>query len=229
MSEARERLKAIEHMRKLFKQQQFIFIAALERSREHAHDRTEPVASVMQVQGYMEHHCSNATDRRIFTLFLKIVGELRDFLRLLEGANQSPGGGILDTYRLLLSYNCNISKLQAHYPHDEVNRLSCDEARNYYSGVVSLIPLALELLQRMASSYTYCSQDNPSAGNPNVDVLESSAQRGGTAGVGDMSFSLTGHAAGGHNTRQTQAKRAGAWHASKPAWRPPGLTARIRH
>ncbi|CAB1320261.1 unnamed protein product [Coregonus sp. 'balchen'] len=169
MSEARERLKAIEHMHKLFKQQQFIFIAALERSREHAHDRTEPVASVMQVRP------------------------------------------------------------SQHYPHDEVNRLSCDEARNYYSGVVSLIPLALELLQRMASSYTYCSQDNTSAGNPNVDVLESSAQRGGTAGVGDMSFSLTGHAAGGHNTRQTQAKRAGAWHASKPAWRPPGLTARIRH
>lgn len=114
------------------------------------------------------------------------------------------------------------------YPHDKVNRLSCDKARNYYSGVVSLILLALELLQRMVSSYTYCGQDNTSAGDPNVDVLESSGQRGGTAGVGDVSFSLTGHATCAHNTKKTQAKRTGAWHAIKPAWRPPSLTTRIR-
>ncbi|XP_071015304.1 sperm acrosome-associated protein 9 [Oncorhynchus clarkii lewisi] len=126
----------------------------------------------------MEHHCINATDLHIFTLFLKIVED---------------------------------------YPHDKVNQLSCDEARNYYSGVVSLILLALELLQRMVSSYTYCGQDNTSAGNPNVDGLESSGQRGGTAGVGDVT--------GAHNTKKTQAKRTGMQSSQPGDLRasPPGL------
>uniref|UniRef100_A0A8C7CU93 Uncharacterized protein n=1 Tax=Oncorhynchus kisutch TaxID=8019 RepID=A0A8C7CU93_ONCKI len=189
-----DRLKAIKHTHNLFKLQQVLFIADRTSGNSHA---GETISQQFSSQTAV--------------------------LRLLKGNNQSPGGVILDTYRLLLSYN--ISKL---YPHDKVNRLSCDEARNYYSGVVSLIPLTLELLQRMASSYTYCSQDTTSAGNPNVDVLESSGQRGGTAGVGDVSFSLTGYATGAHNTKKTQAKRTGAWHAIKPAWRPPGLTTRIR-
>ena len=33
------------------------------------------------------------------------------------------------------------------YPHDVVNHLSCDEARNHYGGVVSLIPLVLDLMK----------------------------------------------------------------------------------
>uniref|UniRef100_A0A8C8BZK0 Uncharacterized protein n=1 Tax=Oncorhynchus tshawytscha TaxID=74940 RepID=A0A8C8BZK0_ONCTS len=174
---ARERLKAIKHTHNLFKLQQRV------------HDRTEPVATVMQVRPslnrYMEHHCINATDLHIFTLFLKIVEDC------------------------ILNWSCEVGLFclfsnpgpffVSSYPHDKVNRLSCDEARNYYSGVVSLIPLALELLQRMASSYTYY-----------------------------VSFSLTGYATGAHNTKKTQAKRTGAWHAIKPAWRPPGLTTRIR-
>ncbi|XP_029494447.1 uncharacterized protein LOC115111983 [Oncorhynchus nerka] len=109
----------------------------------------------------------------------------RAVLRLLKGNNQSPGGVILDTgcFSATTSANCS-------YPHDKVNRLSCDEARNYYSGVDSEV--------------------------------------GRLAGVGDVSFSPTGHATGAHNTKKTQAKRTGAWHAIKPAWRPPGLTTRIR-
>lgn len=33
------------------------------------------------------------------------------------------------------------------YPHDVVNHLSCDEARNHYGGVVSLIPIVLDLMK----------------------------------------------------------------------------------
>lgn len=33
------------------------------------------------------------------------------------------------------------------YPHDVVNHLSCDEARNHYGGVVSLIPIILDLMR----------------------------------------------------------------------------------
>lgn len=33
------------------------------------------------------------------------------------------------------------------YPHDVVNHLSCDEARNHYGGVVSLIPIVLDSMK----------------------------------------------------------------------------------
>lgn len=33
------------------------------------------------------------------------------------------------------------------YPHDVVNHLSCNEARNHYGGVVSLIPIVLDLMK----------------------------------------------------------------------------------
>lgn len=33
------------------------------------------------------------------------------------------------------------------YPHDVVNHLSCDEARNHYGGVVSLIPIVLDCMK----------------------------------------------------------------------------------
>ncbi|KAM9544481.1 LOW QUALITY PROTEIN: sperm acrosome-associated protein 9, partial [Salvelinus alpinus] len=120
----------------LFKLQQFIFIAAL-RSQEHAHDRTEPVASVMQVRPSL-----NSYSHRSFFM--------------------------LQNISCILNWSCEVGLFclfsnpgpffVCSYPHDEVT--SCDEARNYYGGVVSLIPLALELLQRLASSYTYCDQHN---------------------------------------------------------------------
>lgn len=37
--------------------------------------------------------------------------------------------------------------LPCRYPHDVVNHLSCDEARNHYGGVVSLIPVVLDLMK----------------------------------------------------------------------------------
>lgn len=37
--------------------------------------------------------------------------------------------------------------LPCRYPHDVVNHLSCDEARNHYGGVVSLIPIVLDLMK----------------------------------------------------------------------------------
>lgn len=49
MADVREQLLSIEEKYKRFKQQQFIFITALERSREHARDKTEPVSTIAQV------------------------------------------------------------------------------------------------------------------------------------------------------------------------------------
>lgn len=49
MRDVREQLLSIEQKYKRLKQQQFIFTTALERSREDARDKTEPVSTVSQV------------------------------------------------------------------------------------------------------------------------------------------------------------------------------------
>lgn len=49
MNEVKECLRSIEQKDKLFQQQQFTFIAALERCRESAHDKIRPISSIGQV------------------------------------------------------------------------------------------------------------------------------------------------------------------------------------
>ncbi|KTG38538.1 hypothetical protein cypCar_00003008 [Cyprinus carpio] len=214
MTDVREQLLSIEQKYKLFKQQQFIFITALERSREHARDKTEPVSTVTQVQRYMNHHCSNSTDRRIFLLFLEIISDLEGILKHLESSlsskNTSSEG--LNTCREILNLNSNISQLRAHYPHNEINRLSCDEARNFYGGIVSVIPLSLDLLnnysrggaQRVTPTATETSQQTVAKNAEMVEGLDK-----------DTSNKLSRYKKG-----------AGGWHAGKPAWKPPGNTRR---
>lgn len=210
MANVREQLLSIEEKYKRFKQQQFIFITALERSKEQARDKTEPVSTVAQVQMYMNHHCSNSTDRRIFSLFLEIISDLGGVLKHLSSQNTSCEA--LDTCRDLLGPNSNISQLRAHYPHNEINRLSCDEARNFYGGIVSVIPLALDLLttysrggdQRLTPTATETSQQTVAK---NVGM------------VGDLDKDTS-------KNLNRYKKAAGGWHAGKPAWKPPGTTRR---
>ncbi|XP_019396399.1 PREDICTED: sperm acrosome-associated protein 9 isoform X2 [Crocodylus porosus] len=149
MNEVKESLRSIEQYYKLFQQQQFTFIAALEHTRENAHDKIRPVASIGQVQSYMEHHCNNATDRRILLMFLSICEDLSMLCQKLEAVH--PGNGItnniLEKCKVLLSHSNNLSNIRAKYPHDVVNHLSCDEARNHYGGVVSLIPIVTDYMK----------------------------------------------------------------------------------
>lgn len=49
MNEAKESLRSIEQKYKLFQQQQFTFVAALEHCRENAHDKIKPITSIEQV------------------------------------------------------------------------------------------------------------------------------------------------------------------------------------
>lgn len=49
MNEAKESLRGIEQKYKLFQQQQFTFVAALEHCRENAHDKIRPISSIEQV------------------------------------------------------------------------------------------------------------------------------------------------------------------------------------
>ncbi|KAM5330667.1 sperm acrosome-associated protein 9 isoform 1-T4 [Glossophaga mutica] len=149
MNEAKGSLRSIEQKYKLFQQQQFTFIAALEHCRENAHDKIRPISSIEQVQSYMEHHCSNATDRRALHMFLDLCAELSRLCLRFEAlhAGTPVTNSLLDKCKTLVSQSNDLSSLRAKYPHDVVNHLSCDEARNHYGGVVSLIPLVLDLMK----------------------------------------------------------------------------------
>ncbi|XP_036607543.1 sperm acrosome-associated protein 9 [Trichosurus vulpecula] len=149
MNEVKELLRNIEQTYKLFQQQQFTFIAALEHCRENAHDKIRPISSIGQVQDYMDHYCNNSTDSRILHMFLKLCTELSKLCQQFESLH--PGtpatNNILDKCKILVSQSNDLSSLRARYPHDVVNHLSCDEARNHYGGVVSLIPVTLDLMK----------------------------------------------------------------------------------
>ncbi|NWR63566.1 SACA9 protein, partial [Bucorvus abyssinicus] len=149
MNEVKEALRNIEQNYKLFLQQQFTFIGALHHTRENAHDMIRPVASISQVQCYVDHHCNNSTDRRILTMFLNICNDLTMLCCKLETmySGNNTTDGILERCKLLLSHNNDLSTIRAKYPHDVVNHLSCDEAKNHYGGVVSLIPIVLDCMK----------------------------------------------------------------------------------
>ncbi|NXC72466.1 SACA9 protein, partial [Anhinga anhinga] len=149
MNEVKETLRNLEQNYKLFLQQQFTFIGALQRTRENAHDMIRPVASISQVQSYMDHHCNNSTDRRILNMFLNICNDLSKLCHRLETLHSGNNvtDGILERCKLLLSHSNNLSTIRAKYPHDVVNHLSCDEAKNHYGGVVSLIPIVLDCMK----------------------------------------------------------------------------------
>ncbi|XP_031457642.1 sperm acrosome-associated protein 9 isoform X1 [Phasianus colchicus] len=146
MNEVRDTLKVIEDNYKLFLQQQFTFVGALQHTRENAHDMIRPVASISQVQSYMDHHCNNLTDRRILTMFLNICNDLSNLCHKLETVHpgNSTTNEILERCKLLLNHSNDLSTIRAKYPHDVVNHLSCDEAKNHFGGVVSLIPIVLD-------------------------------------------------------------------------------------
>lgn len=63
MDEIVETLRKIEQNYKLFQQQQFSFVRALEHTREEAHDLIRPVSSITQVQS-TQHKARSAPENR---------------------------------------------------------------------------------------------------------------------------------------------------------------------
>ncbi|XP_035291380.1 sperm acrosome-associated protein 9 [Anguilla anguilla] len=215
MNRVKEKLKSAEQKRKVFKQQQCIFMTALERSRDQAQDKTKPVCSVAQVQWYMEDHCSNTTDRRILSLFLEIMEDLMEVLDILEGLGFT--GSLMENCRILLCPTTDISNLRAQFPHDEVNRLSCVEARNYYGGVVSLIPVAVDLLRETARTSAGPQKEPEKAEVPKPQPTETVPQQAMDSYMEDQSASQNGQS----QTKKPY-KETGGWNAGKPSWKPPG-------
>ncbi|TRZ09418.1 hypothetical protein HGM15179_017690 [Zosterops borbonicus] len=146
MDEVVETLTRIEQKYKLFRQQQFSFIRALEHTREEANDMMRPVSSIVQVQCYRDHHCFNSTDRRVLTMFISICNDLRNLCHKMVTVH--PGDSItnclLEKCKVLLNDSNDFSAIRATYPHAVVNYLSLEEARHRYGGVVSLLPIVMD-------------------------------------------------------------------------------------
>lgn len=227
MNEAKEELRNIEQKYKLFQQQQFTFVGALEHCRENAHDKIRPIASIEQVQSYMDHYCTNSTDRRILLMFLDICSELSKLCQRFETlhAGTPVTNNFLDKCKTLVSQSNDLSSLRAKYPHDVVNHLSCDEARNHYGGVVSLIPIVLDLMKewiahseklprKALQHVSGPATPGPTTPGPPVAPLPSARATGARARVPE------------HPCRQLTKgglkPRAADQGCSKPPWRPPG-------
>lgn len=65
----------------------------------------------LQVQWYMEDHCSNRTDRGILSLFLEIMEDLMEVLDILDGLGLT--GSMMDNCQILLCPTTDISNLRA--------------------------------------------------------------------------------------------------------------------
>ncbi|NXR45133.1 SACA9 protein, partial [Hippolais icterina] len=146
MNEVVDTLTKIEQNYKLFQQQQFTFIRALERTREDAHDMMNPVSSIVQVQRYKDQHCYNSTDRRILNMFISLCNDLRNLCQKMETVHpgDSVTNGLLEKCKVLLNDSNDLTALRATYPHAVVNYLSMEEARHRYGGVVSLLPIVID-------------------------------------------------------------------------------------
>lgn len=182
MNEIKDNLRSIEQTYKVFKQQQFTFVTALEHTRENAHDKIKPVSSIGQVQTYTDHYCNNSTDKRILLMFLNICCELNKLCQKLE--NLHPGSAVtnalLDKCKTLVSHSNDLSGLRAKYPHDVVNHLSCDEARNHFGGVVSLIPIVLDSIKEWVAHTEKLPRNllQTSVSGDKADVLHESPKSG---------------------------------------------------
>ncbi|XP_027018592.1 sperm acrosome-associated protein 9 [Tachysurus fulvidraco] len=219
MNDVRKVLMMVEEKFQRFKQQQFTFIAALERSREHAHHRTQPVSTVNEVQWYMTQHCSNTTDMQIFSLFLDIMNNLKDLFYMIESlaSARNYAGDVLNSYRNVFSPEYNFSQFRTHYQYNGVNRLSCDEAQNYYGGVISVIPVILDLLKEAITDLSQASKKMVPEMENTTPVQQRASNNAQVRSVKKTYGSR-------RSSKSTQ-KAADGWKPSdgwKPAWKPPG-------
>ncbi|XP_061117116.1 sperm acrosome-associated protein 9 [Conger conger] len=215
MNRVKDKLKTAEQKHKVFKQQQGIFITALQRSRDQALDKTKPVCSVAQVQWYSEDHCNNHTDRRILATFLEIMEDLMEILDILEALGFT--GSMMDNCRFLLCPTTDISNLRAQFPDDEVTqKLSCVEARSYYGGVVSLIPMAIDHLRETARAYIVVQKEPEKAQTPKPPPTPESVPQQATDINVEYQSSI--------QNEQSQTRKPYREMGGKRVWKPPGRT-----
>ncbi|XP_002742203.1 sperm acrosome-associated protein 9-like [Saccoglossus kowalevskii] len=157
LSELRRETANFQARYRVLQQQQFTFVYALDNCRTDSYERTRPVRCIATVKEYMQ-RSHNATDKRAMRQWLDFLQDLDAFRRKLdaEGEMNGPLGQAMDKWKMLLNPSNDMSSLRVKYPHQEVNHLSCDEARNYYGGAVSLIPTILDVLGVVQSQVAMC-------------------------------------------------------------------------
>ncbi|MEE6505390.1 hypothetical protein FKM82_005512 [Ascaphus truei] len=224
MNEAKQTLKILDQRYKLLKQQQVTLITALDRTRENAHDQIKPVKTLAQVRNYLDNYCNNTTDKRILSMFLDICTDLNDYCVKLDGlqTDMRTAGGTLDESTYLLSPNNDLSGLRAKYPHDVVNHLSCDEAKNFYGGVVSLIPIVLDIIReavyKMEKPQPHIQQLTDRAGQKN----QSGAKAGENVSLTTGTQTRVSQLGSSHQQHISKSKNKGSLESLKPAWRSTG-------
>ncbi|XP_047381115.1 sperm acrosome-associated protein 9 isoform X2 [Sciurus carolinensis] len=171
----------------------------------------------------MEHYCNNSTDRRILLMFLDICSELNKLCQHFEALHSGTPvtNNLLEKCKTLVSPSNDLSSLRAKYPHDVVNHLSCDEARNHYGGVVSLIPIVLDLMKEWIAH----SEKLPRKVLQHVS--EPTAFQNATRAAACPAWAAgTQRWLGKHKCRQLEKDRLKSRGRdkghSKPPWRPPG-------
>lgn len=104
------------------------------------------------------------------------------------------------------------------YPHDVVNHLSCDEARNHYGGVVSLIPIILDLMKEwVAHSEKLPRKALHQVSEPQAATLATAHAPQASGTQPQLRKQNCGQLT--QNVPKPGGKDQGS---SKPPWRPPG-------
>uniref|UniRef100_A0AAY5EA70 Uncharacterized protein n=1 Tax=Electrophorus electricus TaxID=8005 RepID=A0AAY5EA70_ELEEL len=152
------------------------------------------------VQRYMTHHCSNATERPIFLLFLVIIADLETEFKLLEcsASTQSFSSEALDTCK-------NPASKKIHYRYDctQFVWISC------YLFLVPHHPLVASF------ALTGASVPLPSITATNGPLRQTVASK-----VENICAEQSRKVASA-STRPRHAVRTGTWHTGTPAWKPP--------
>lgn len=111
--------------------------------------------------------------------------------------------------------------LPCRYPHDVVNHLSCDEARNHYGGVVSLIPIVLDLMKEWIAH----SEKLPRKALQHVSEPQTRQDATAAAALPPLTKGARpclGKHQCGQLTKDSPKPRGEGKGCSKPPWRPPG-------
>ena len=104
------------------------------------------------------------------------------------------------------------------YPHDMVNHLSCHEARNHYGGVVSLIPIVLDLMKEWVAH----SEKLPRKALQHVSEPQAATRAAARAPQATGTQPRLRKDKCGQPTQDSLKPRGKNKECSKPPWRPPG-------
>ncbi|XP_033122537.1 sperm acrosome-associated protein 9-like [Anneissia japonica] len=153
MDSCRREVARLKERYRVLQQQQFTFVSAMDNTRPDAFQRAKPVRTINEVS-VLHERSKNATDRRAMKQWLDLVTALTNLCRQVElqGQVAVPAERALERWSMLMDKHNDLSNLRAKYPHQEMNHLSCAEARIQYGGVVSLLPIAFEQVDRTVAA-----------------------------------------------------------------------------